>query len=270
MNYFEEGQPTLRKSYCVFMDVLGFSEMISSSSGAHNEISLFQRYYDVTTDIIDKLNEHAEDDSILQLKMFSDNIVLALPWFSHDGESEFGFILSALSEYQLSMALNGFFVRGGLSVGNLFVNENMIYGNALLEAYELESKQANDPKIILSDDVLRVLRSHTQFYSNPEHSPQNSDVIIDTDGKGFINYLDQLIYEDGEGFCIDRERLVLHKIKIIEAVELHRENPKIWYKYHWLCDYHNYFCLLVSEMTGYTSDCLIPTEIYKRELRRLV
>ncbi|EJC7104920.1 hypothetical protein MZJ31_004501 [Vibrio parahaemolyticus] len=270
MNYFDGEQPVLKKSYCVFMDVLGFSEMISSSSGQDNEQELFQSYHEVTSRLVARLNEHAGPDSFLNVKVFSDNILLAVPWFSVDGESEFGFILLALREYQLSMALNGYFIRGGISVGNLFVDENMIYGKALLEAYALESKVANDPKIILSSEVLEVVRSHTQFYENPEESPQNRDVVIDNDGKGFISYLDELIEESSVGLVLNTEKLRLHKQKVMEAVEFHRENTKVWYKYHWLCDYHNYFCRKASSMAGYSDDCLIPDEIYKRELTSLV
>ncbi|NUW72306.1 hypothetical protein HOP38_07240 [Vibrio mediterranei] len=270
MNYFDDEQPVLKRSYCVFMDVLGFSEMISSSSEQPNELELFHKYHDVTSKMVARLSEHTERGSVLSMKVFSDNIVLALPWFSPDGESEFGFILMALREYQLSMALNGYFVRGGISVGKLFVDDNMIYGKALLDAYALESKFANDPKIILSDEVLEIVRSHTQFYASPKHSPQNSDVVIDADGKGFISYLDELIEEHSDGYRINAELLLLHKQKVIEAVELHRMNTKVWYKYHWLCDYHNYFCRQVADMPGYSDDCLIPEDVYKRELSSLV
>lgn len=271
MSYFDDGQPVLKKSYCVFMDVLGFSEMISSSSNQQNEHELFRQYYEVTSRMIARLSEHTERGSVLSMKVFSDNIVLAVPWFSTDGESEFGFILTALREYQLSMALNGYFIRGGISVGNLFVDDNMIYGKALLDAYTLESKIANDPKIILSNEVLEIVRSHTQFYANPEYAPQNSDVVIDTDNKGFINYLDGLIEEHvDDGYQVNTELLLLHKQRVIEATESHRMNTKVWYKYHWLCDYHNYFCQQVSGISRYSSECLIPESVYKRELSSLV
>ncbi|MGF1716658.1 hypothetical protein L4D08_17475 [Photobacterium chitinilyticum] len=270
MNYIEGGQPVLKKSYCVFMDVLGFSEMISRSSGTENEQEVFQRYHEITSQLITRLNEHVGDDSVLQMKVFSDNIVLALPWFSRDGESEFGSVLLALREYQLSMALNGYFVRGGMSVGQLFVDNNMIYGKALLDAYALESKVANDPKIIISDEVLEIVRSHTRFYAHPQNSPQNSDVVIDADGRGFISYLDELIEEGDYDYQLNTARLLQHKDKVMEAVNLYRTNTKVWYKYHWLCDYHNYFCSRVSHINGYTDDCLIPESVYKRELNSLV
>ncbi|AYO04199.1 hypothetical protein ACPSLY_06970 [Vibrio parahaemolyticus] len=270
MNYIDDGQPSLKKSYCVFMDVLGFSDMISTSSGTEQEHDVFQRYYDVTSELITRLNQHVGDDSVLQMKIFSDNIVLALPWFSRDGESEFGFILMALREYQLSMALNGYFVRGGMSVEKLFVDNNMIYGKALLDAYALESKVANDPKIVISDEVLNIVRSHTQFYAHPQNSPQNSDVFIDADGKGFISYLDELIYQGEYEYQLDTERLLQHKERVIEAVDLHKNNTKVWYKYHWLCDYHNYFCSRVSDVSGYTNECMIPESVYKREMSSLV
>jgi hypothetical protein len=55
--------------------------------------------------------------------------------------------------YQLSMALDDYFIRGAISVGELFLDPNTAFGPALLEAHDLESNVARDPRVILAPGV---------------------------------------------------------------------------------------------------------------------
>lgn len=114
-DYFSAGKPTHRLSYCAFLDVLGFSERIRASYSDGSEDLLLQTFHDILAKSVAQFNESA-NDSMLYFKSFTDNVVLAHPQASDDMESEFGFILWLISEYQFQMALNGFFIRGGLAV----------------------------------------------------------------------------------------------------------------------------------------------------------
>ncbi|EKB22399.1 hypothetical protein HMPREF1170_02661 [Aeromonas veronii AMC35] len=266
MSYMDNGTPVLKKSYCVFMDVLGFSNLISTSSGQHNENEVFLQFYETSTKILRVINKLSNDGFSMKVKIFSDNILLAAPWYTDEGENEFGLIVEAIQEYQLRMALHGFFIRGGLSIGKLFIDDSMIYGKALLDAYDLESKIASDPKVVISDEAFNIFKKHTRYYAHPEHAPQNSDIVVDADKRGFINYLQALILEDHDGQVIDTANLILHKEKILEALNCNSENIKVWYKYHWLCDYHNYFCDCVNDIKGITPACKIQESEYKRTL----
>ncbi|WP_421353344.1 hypothetical protein [Aeromonas veronii] len=264
--YMNNGVPVLKKSYCVFMDVLGFSNIITTSANTDSEHDVFYKFYETSTKILDEIKKLSEPYFLLKVKIFSDNILLAAPWYTNEGENEFGLIVEAIQRYQLAMALNGYFIRGGLSVGKLFIDDSMIYGKALLDAYNLESKIASDPKVVISDEAFEIFKTHTRYYANPEYSPQNSDIVVDADKRGFINYLQALILEDNDGEVIDPGMLILHKEKILEALNNNITNVKVWYKYHWLCDYHNYFCDNVSGIRGFIPECRIQDSEYKRNL----
>lgn len=69
------------------------------------------------------------------------------------------------------MALQGFFIRGGLSVGTLFVDDNCVYGEALIDAYELESKVAVNPIVILCENTMKLVDHHIGYYHG-ESAPQ--------------------------------------------------------------------------------------------------
>lgn len=268
--YAKDGSPMMAKCYCAFIDVLGFNKKIEDSFKSKNEHDLFLRFHSVANPFLKQMNEDLKD-SYLCAKVFTDNIVLAYPLISDDGESEFGFTIWTLLEYQLHMALEGFFVRGGLAIGDLFMDDYMVYGTGILNAYGLENKIARDPRIVLSDEVTERLRSHLKFYANPKSSPQNHHVLIDADGKAFLNYLSELIYDDGEEYLVNWDDLAKHKEQIIKAVEENYSNPEIWSKYFWLVNYHNYFCSeQVASYKGYNTSFLIPEKYARRNPENLV
>jgi len=74
----------------------------------------------------------------------------------------------------------GWLLRGGITIGEFFVNDTIVWGSALLRAYELEDTIANYPRIVIDTSVLSVLHHH----ENP------SDYILtDFDGIFYLNYM---------------------------------------------------------------------------------
>lgn len=266
-DYFESGRPVHRTSYCAFLDVLGFTARIEKSFEENRGDSLLQEFHGVLAQQINTIQEDT-DDSLLYFKSFTDNIILAHPRFSLDLESEFGFILWSMSQYQLNMALHGFFIRGGLSIGDLFVDENSVYGPALLEAYNLESKTAVNPIIVLSDDVMALVRHHLTFYAG-DFAPQHRSVLVSPDGRFFINYLDECIVDAGDSEDVDWSSLSTHKTNIETALAEHRSAPAIFNKYSWLAAYHNYFCQSLVNHPDFEESILISNDVAPIAFRTL-
>lgn len=48
----------------------------------------------------------------------------------------------------------GWLLRGGISIGQLFIDDVMVWGDALLTSYYLEDKVANYPRIIIDKSVV--------------------------------------------------------------------------------------------------------------------
>ena len=58
-------------------------------------------------------------------------------------------------------------------------------GPALLEAALLEKDQAVFPRVILSDETVRIMRTHLEYYADGQ-APQIKAILVDEDGKYFI------------------------------------------------------------------------------------
>jgi len=270
--YDSNGNPVLTKSYCAFLDVLGFKQMVQESFAGNAPYPLFARLHRIIQAEILRLNMYqlGSGETDWALKVFTDNIVLGYPLFSGDGESEYGFVIGRIAEYQLTMSLAGFFVRGGLAIGPLFMDDNIVYGPAIIEAYRAESELARDPRIVLSQEVQNMVMQHTKYYADPGESPQNRELIVDPDGHVFVNYLEMLVIEDDAGPCVAWKKIELHKEQIEKNLSKFKDKPVIWSKYYWLANYHDYFCLTHQQYSGYKKAYLIDPGIAKPEFSRLV
>lgn len=268
-DYLENGKPIHRVSYCAFLDVLGFSERMRASYKNNKTANkLLRQFHSIFDGQIKRLKSEV-DDSLLYFKSFSDNVLLAHPRFSEDMESEFGFILWSISRYQFEMALQGFFIRGGLSVGPLFVDENSVYGEALLEAYEIESKIAVNPIIVLCKNTMKLVDHHLGFYHG-EEPPHVRHVLVNSDGRYFINYLSECIVETYEGEEVDLKSLETHKEQIEQALTKYAGQPAVFAKFSWLAAYHNYFCDSVSSYPGCSGKLKVSSELATVKFKTLV
>jgi hypothetical protein len=232
----------------VFMDILGYSDLISGAEQDGTQQATLRRLHRALRQGRDWL-EDAELSPILRemrttdfyaLKAFTDNIVIGWP-VHDDAESEFGSAFLKLGNFQFQMVLAGFFVRGAIAVGDAYVEETVVFGSALLEAYNGESKLARDPRIILTESAVAAAKQHLGYYGRPENAPHVRDILRDADGQWFLNYLECVLWaEDEQGPFYDE--FLQHKIVVEQKLEEFAAQPAIWAKYAWVAGYHNYFC----------------------------
>lgn len=176
------------------------------------------------------------------LKAFTDNIVIGWPFHGGlDGWLEFNELWFTLAWLQFELIKKGFFIRGAVSVGDAYIDEIAVFGNALTDAHHGESVLARDPRIIFTESAVKSIKSYLA-YGEQRSSIVKTDVLIDSDGQHFLNYLYYVFFvrdrDDGGNY----EDLLNHKTVIEEKLKEQQKNPLIWSKYAWAAGYHNYFC----------------------------
>jgi hypothetical protein len=200
------------------------------------------------------------------LKAFTDNIVLAFP-IHRDAESEFGSAFFKIAAFQLAMATKGFFIRGAVSIGNAYVDDFMVFGDALTQAYQGERRLARDPRIILTEPAVMAVKSHLTYYSSSRYAPQTKELLCDADGQWFINYLDTILMAaDDHGPFYDE--LKKHKAAVEEKLSHFKSEPPIFSKYAWIANYHNFFCDLHSDY--FSDEYKIDTELFRSPPKLIV
>ena len=129
----------------------------------------------------------------------------------------------------LMMLSGGHAIRGGIDIGiGIELSDGDVYGAALAKAYELESKTARYPRIVIGDDLFNYILKYAK---------QNNDVFgltndktaydctrligIDDDGLPFLDYL-------GEGFKQDIAKDRLDPAIIEKAYDFIMEESAKW------------------------------------------
>jgi hypothetical protein len=235
------------------MDILGYREMIETSEKEGEQQELLTKLHKVLADArgflenthpdIVEIYQYIEDD--FALKAFTDNIVIGWP-IEDDAESETGVAFSKLAQFQFSMAIEGFFVRGAVSIGLAYIDEIAVFGNALTQAYVGEATLARDPRIILMPSMAKAVKQHLKYYDSATWAPQTRDLLCDSDGQWFINYLDYILSAEEE-IGPYYKGLLDHKVSVEQKLHAYKVNPNIFAKYAWVAGYHNFFCDLHSK-----------------------
>lgn len=247
--------PRTKLSVVAFVDVLGF---VQRTSEAYASGTAPQLLVDIRT-ALQRAFCHVEPHTdvgrpLWSIAAFTDNIVLGRP-ISDDGEGELGVTMMKLSRFQLEMVRAGFFVRGGVTVGQLYMDGQFVFGDGLIEAHRLESTVARDPRIVLSTSARDYLNQHMSYYGGPAGSPQYDEVLLDADRQWFLNYLEALNRTEEE-LPPDIDGIRQHKERIEAALSTYASTPPIWSKYAWVAGYHDWFCAEYPRAfgPGYTVD----------------
>ena len=245
--YVEKGDPRLQSSVVAFVDILGYKQLVQKAYKNRNGDSLLRKLHRALKDSHEHIdptfanvshNDRKPDFSTF--RAFTDNVVIGRPT-SFFGEEELRQAFRELSRFQMRLAMDGFFVRGGISLGNLYMDDIMVYGPALLEAIEAESSLAIDPRIVLAKSAKEAVDKQLGYYPlRDEETPHVYHICKDADGRYYVDYLQAVL--TAAGYFSKKRGLRTHKAKIERQLKENKGDPRIWSKYMWVAQYHNEFC----------------------------
>jgi len=176
---------------------------------------------------------------------FSDLIVRATHVHSDANKSyAVGLLFHELSDLAFAQAIMvglGFLVRGAVTIGKVYSESNMIFGDALVRAYELESSLAVYPRIIIDPEVLRVFEQTTCLKKDGHDHETERPYIRNLLAKGddgiyFVDYLRCWGREDSDNLysLLDTHASLIRRFAS-EATVLDAKSAKV----NWLANYHN-------------------------------
>lgn len=160
-----------------FLDIVGFSALVAATKDdSQKENDLIQtmrsvhRYFD------------ALSGESFRVTVFSDSIVISV-----NRDVSVGDFFVAMAKYLFySMKETGLVIRGAITQGKIFHENSVILGPAMVRAYELESRSAIYPRVILDPEVAFDLSGQARIFKVVER---------DFDGLDFINFFSRRILE---------------------------------------------------------------------------
>jgi hypothetical protein len=155
--------------FTIFADLLGFREAMASADDARrsqiltllSELSRFQGDFSLETFPAAAGSTGKTVQVRPAITTFSDHIVISFPLDRI--RSEFDERMTAMSVLSWATRLLarlsagalrlGFLLRGGATIGKLHHAQNIVFGEAMIEAYDLEARTAVYPRVVLSSTI---------------------------------------------------------------------------------------------------------------------
>lgn len=162
----------LKPYFVVFLDILGFTEMVRSDVGNQSNVFLKKLF---------KCHQGAAhifgDDPSCSITQFSDSIVVAKPYEPENFEP----FIRMVAKFQRLLLDESLLCRGGVAVNKHFSNGSFTFSAGLIDAYHVESKTARFPRVVISPEVMDLV------YPNRQGTPPF--LIEEDDGLFFVDYV---------------------------------------------------------------------------------
>lgn len=225
MNYYEI-------NVIAFLDILGFKNLINTED--------FDKIREVFQSIIsDKdagtalfratggdasLEQYNEVLEVTKIHVMSDSIIVAAPYKYNEALAVVIDICCCIQEtlYEFD---NPIFLRGAITRGNFFLDNNIIFGKGLVDAYVAQENYAICPRIIISPEIVEdMIASVENDYKG---------LPIDKDGYYYIDTLERYIHCDTKEELANCERYLKMQNCVQEKLRGYADS-RIREKYIWL------------------------------------
>ena len=231
----------------VFLDLLGFGDIILKAGDNPERILRIRDFLQATKSLIERI--YQLDKYGLKIKsgsfrhyFFSDTVIMTCPYTSYE------YLLALfvwVMSYQIELLIKeGVFIRGAIVYDDVFEEKDIIFGPALLNAYNIERKDAVWPRVVVTQSVIDEAfeRSHDNIINHLAKDKINK--------LKFLDYLYFLPVRIGMNENYEKLGVYLcsHKIKICQAIEMIKNDrlrgvtkkKDILNKYYSLISYHNH------------------------------
>ena len=223
------------KRIIAFIDILGFKSKIDKSV---NDLNEMEQIYNALCRIykIKKDNDNGtmslREELGVEITTFSDSAVISYP---AERDNLF-YLLLNLIHLQLELVIDGVLIRGGLTIGDLYHDGNIVFGPAMNKAYEMESKIANYPRIII-DEV--AIEQYYEYCKNDKYSLHDIYCLLKKDNVDNLYIVDMLKQDSELNWYGNEYYSWLSDMREIIVEGLNNDKLSVKVKYQWLKNYFN-------------------------------
>jgi hypothetical protein len=230
-----------------FLDVLGFSEHIKKTVAANgtDDVDSISSLVEALRGAREILRIDRQPRLGLSQKcttQFSDSIVIS---FRVDKESGVFFMLREILCVQLNLLRHGMLCRGAITRGKLMHSSDVLFGPGFNDAYELESKAASYPRVILNQEIIEAGVIAHSSHHGPEDELENIMEFLSCDGDGmfYIDYITKALCEMDNP---NEHPAYLSRLRDIVVAGIKNPNPSVRVKYFWLKTKFNPYLAMVK------------------------
>ncbi|MCM0042714.1 MAG: hypothetical protein NBV61_08125 [Algoriphagus sp.] len=255
------------KRIIAFIDILGFRELIKDSE--KNPATL-EKIYEVINYFKNwekpeswnlktiEIEEDAQKKGLANFDLsnkssctcFSDSIIVSIKICDGDINALLSTLIANISYIGSYIIQKGILFRGAITIGNIIHQDNgIILGQGFIDAYNLESKLATFPRIVVSDKLIKELNYPLEAKRNryPYHQ------YLTRDKDGCIGFNQLKYFEVVQSWTEMKEEILkdaLDKTRkvIIDGLDYSFELPSVHSKYQWLKNEYNSLIILTDNI----------------------
>lgn len=231
MKVISEREMTYEKRIVCFIDILGFSGIIKSTTSEDKD-----KAQKTLTNVCEALLFLRDCLDIISIEnivttQFSDSIVISFPWNKDDWLMLA--VFKAIKHIQITLLYKyDLLLRGGIVIGDVIHTDKLVVGPAMINAYTLESKCANSPRIVLDPKVvyrINILKNNAQ---KAKTTKSGKIIHKDSDDTSYIDYFN---VDEDEIFDDESEKeLYFRKLCRMIADNVGSSDMSIRMKYLWM------------------------------------
>lgn len=223
----DEETPRYQRRLVLFIDFLGFSEIVEGTSKKPPELVKLIK-------AMDELRTINRERSVLKrVTHFSDSIVVS--YLVNKPAAAFS-LLSGIAYGVITMVERGYLLRGAVTVGDLYHSREHVVGPAMVRAYRMEKDEAIYPRVIIDPKIFREAWRHPYETNSPEEEEESvrSYATKDEDGLYYYDYVAWDSVVRVTGGTNDYYPKYLRKLGGLIEAGLKHSDPRIQHKYLWL------------------------------------
>ncbi len=255
-----------------FVDILGFSSLVVGAATDTEAMNQLNALVDLLTSAVPTLNKTVDSTVPKHLiprhNYISDSIILSAPISCNDVKSYNGLVILAMRIIQLTHHFlnEGYLLRGGLTIGQVWHSDTNIVGPAYQEAYSLE-KNGDDPCVVLSPGAADMWNQRKREVSRMciRKPHQKRSICTKKEVPIIVNGLhDFYIPQNTQHGAIDRRYLEYSQIvnkNIAAALPESAKKKWLWFKQYLEAEsseaavqHKNYYIKMSNEQTQEDKD----------------
>lgn len=230
-----------RLAIVTFLDILGFKEIVADLKP--DQINQILKIVEESTTSNDSIRDSLSSNTIV----FSDSIIRVRVIESKENLAyPIGLVFSELLELvhiQGELITEEILIRGGITLGDICVDENRVFGPGMVRAYQLESQLAKFPRIVLDPTLIKEYKLNKLLRSEDHSLATDSEYVKELirqsdDGLCFVDYL-SAIHSEFDAPEASPEYMFRHKEVILDKCPKVYDYDNKLSKYVWLANYHN-------------------------------
>lgn len=221
----------LKECYLCYFDILGYRDYIETNPNAH------KKYLFALELAIEKAKSIIRENRryfTINYRTYSDNFMLFSKRLSQTDDIVMLNTLSTIMrKIQIEFLIDfDILLRGSITIGNFYADDQIVFGSGLIRAYELEASIAKFPRIIIDKEVFEEQQLEKAAY-----------LTCDFDGQYFVEYFyNQNCLKLTHGKIIGRMRTnCKYKSNVVDAKKI-MQRERVIEKHIWLLIKYNNQC----------------------------